>query len=98
MRRAAWKLRSKAASHCSSVMSRKLVRACSPPALLTKGVDPAVPFEHGGDHAVGRGGVGEVGLDGGSLGAGFGVDRIAVDADDDGSLLAEQTGGGLPDA
>src|SRR4051794_3995096 len=36
MRRAAWKLRLKVASHCSSVMSRKLVRACSPPALLTR--------------------------------------------------------------
>src|SRR5260370_686826 len=36
MRRATWKLRSKAASPCLSVMSRKLVRACSPPALLSR--------------------------------------------------------------
>ena len=35
MRRAAWKLRLKVASHCSSVISRKLVRACNPPALVT---------------------------------------------------------------
>jgi hypothetical protein len=57
-----------------------------------------VLFEHGGDHSVGCGGVGEVGLDGGAAGARTGVDRIAVDTDDDGSFLAEQARGGFPDA
>src|ERR1700682_5067766 len=36
MRLAAWKSRSNVASHCSSVVSRKLVRMWSPPALFTR--------------------------------------------------------------
>jgi len=66
--------------------------------VVDEGVDPAVLFEHGGDHAVGCGGVGEVGLDGGAAGAETGVDRIAVDTDDDGSFFGEQARGRLPDA
>ena len=55
-------------------------------------------FEHGGDRAVGCGGVGEVGFDGGAAGAETGIDRIAVDTDDDGSFFGEQARGGCPDA
>src|SRR6266853_1295983 len=55
-----------------------------PARVVDQGGDPAVPLKHGGDHTVGRGGVGEVGQDGGSAGAGTGVDRVAVDTDDDG--------------
>jgi hypothetical protein len=46
--------------------------------IVDQGVDPAVLFERGGDYAVGCGGVGEVGLDGGAAGAETGVDRIAA--------------------
>ena len=66
--------------------------------VVDQGVDPAVPLEHGGDHAVGRGGVGEVRLNGATPASQAGDDRIAVDTDDDGSFLGEQAGGGLPDA
>jgi hypothetical protein len=41
--------------------------------------------------------VGEVGLDGGAAGAETGVDRIAVDTDDDGSFFGKQARGGFPD-
>jgi hypothetical protein len=65
--------------------------------VVDQGVDPAVLFERGGDHTVGCGGVGEVGLDGGAAGAETGVDRIAIDIDDDGSFVGEQARGGCPD-
>jgi hypothetical protein len=67
----------------------------NPPALLKTSCPP---FEHGGDHAVWCCGVGEIGLDRGDEGGGFGVDRIAVDTDDDGSFFSEQAGTGSPNA
>jgi hypothetical protein len=57
-----------------------------------------VLFDHGGDHPVWCGGVGEIRLDRGAVGAGFGVDQVAVDTDDDGPFFGEQAGGGLSDA
>jgi hypothetical protein len=56
-----------------------------------------VLFEHRGDHAVRCGGVGEIRLDRSDEGGGVGVDRIAVDTDDDGSFFSKQTGAGFSD-
>jgi hypothetical protein len=67
-------------------------------AIIDEPVEPAVPLEDGLDDSRGAVRVGQVGADRAALIAESGLDRVAVDAEDDRALRGEHACCRLSDA